>query len=167
MASRARTSAATSCTSAARCRLSLAAQETNNNAFGKSAIGDGSTPAVGLFSPGFDGQRSYLVGGAYDFGVAKLFAQYGVVETKVTGPNPEWKIASIGAAVPLGGGKILAQYSHKKRDDLANGPTSKIATVGYDYNLSKRTDAYAVYMNDKYTNLSTGNTFMVGVRHKF
>jgi predicted porin len=149
--------------------LTLAAQDTQNNVYGKSTVN-----GIGIGSAGFDGQRSYQVGAAYDFGFVKLFGQYGMVETKVAGVNPEWTIASVGAAVPLGGGKILAQYSQSKSDSatasIIGGPvgaTSRIATVGYDYNLSKRTDAYAVYMNDRLTDRSSGNSFMVGVRHRF
>nr|WP_234305573.1 hypothetical protein [Diaphorobacter sp. J5-51] len=33
--------------------------------------------------------------------------------------------------------------------------------------MSKRTDVYAMYMNDKITNQSTGNSFGVGIRHRF
>jgi predicted porin len=39
--------------------------------------------------------------------------------------------------------------------------------VGYDYDLSKRTDVYAIYMNDRITNRNSGNSFGVGVRHRF
>ncbi|MDD2714095.1 MAG: porin, partial [Simplicispira sp.] len=37
----------------------------------------------------------------------------------------------------------------------------------YDYNLSKRTDVYAMYMNDKITSQTNGNSFGVGIRHRF
>ncbi len=40
-------------------------------------------------------------------------------------------------------------------------------TLDYDYNLSKRTDACAMLMNDRITNRSTGNSVGVGVRHRF
>ena len=39
--------------------------------------------------------------------------------------------------------------------------------VAYTYALSKRTDLYAVYMNDKRTGVDSGNTLAVGVRHRF
>jgi predicted porin len=41
------------------------------------------------------------------------------------------------------------------------------ATLGYDYNVSKRTDVYAMYMNDRITSKTTGNSVGVGVRHRF
>ncbi|MBS0401302.1 MAG: porin, partial [Proteobacteria bacterium] len=43
----------------------------------------------------------------------------------------------------------------------------KTFTLGYDYYLSKRTDVYAMYMNDRITSQTTGNSFGVGVRHRF
>ena len=42
--------------------------------------------------------------------------------------------------------------------------TRKTTTVGYDYNLSKRTEVYAVYMNDKQTGLNSGNSVGAGIR---
>ncbi|NUO85030.1 MAG: porin, partial [Cupriavidus sp.] len=39
--------------------------------------------------------------------------------------------------------------------------------VAYDYNLTKRTDVYAAYYYDKITGIEHGDTFGVGVRHKF
>ncbi|GAP38612.1 porin [Piscinibacter sakaiensis] len=118
--------------------------------------------------PGFQKQDAYQFGASYDFGVVKLFGQYGVIKTdaftdvKVTN-------AHLSASVPIGNGAVLASYGHSKIDTagVANDPVSKMLTVGYDHFLSKRTDVYAIYMNDKYTRLSTGNTFAVGIRHKF
>jgi len=44
-----------------------------------------------------------------------------------------------------------------------------ILTLGYDHNLSKRTDLYAVYMNDKedVKGWKAGNTYAFGIRTKF
>jgi predicted porin len=39
--------------------------------------------------------------------------------------------------------------------------------LGYDYNLSKNTDVYGVFMNDKVTGLSSGTTLAAGVRMRF
>ncbi len=42
----------------------------------------------------------------------------------------------------------------------------KTFTLGYDQpDLCKRTDIYAMYMNDKIT-IPTGNSFGVGIRHQ-
>ena len=39
--------------------------------------------------------------------------------------------------------------------------------MGYDDTLSKRTDLYAMRMNDKITTFQSGNSFGLGVRHTF
>jgi predicted porin len=39
--------------------------------------------------------------------------------------------------------------------------------VGYDYNLSKRTDLYAMLMSDKITTFESGTSLGLGVRHRF
>ena len=69
----------------------------------------------------------------------------------------------------MGAGKIMASWAETKRSGAAVGADQKRDTVavGYDHDLSKRTDLYAVYMNDKITNQSSGNSFGVGIRHRF
>ena len=114
---------------------------------------------------GFQDQTAWQVGASYDLGVAKLFGQLGKTETDAT-VDTTGKIFQLGASVPLAGGKVLASYGNLKYTGGRTG-TSKTTTIGYDYNLSKRTDVYAVYVNDKFTNLRTGNTFAVGIRHTF
>jgi predicted porin len=126
---------------------------------------------------GFRDQSAYQLGASYDLGVAKLFGQYGSVTTDIA-IDIKTKIYQVGASVPLGGGKFLASYGEAKYSGRPVGQptgyifgrnvgTSKVTTLGYDYNLSKRTDVYAVFVNDKYTALKQGNTFAVGVRHAF
>ena len=41
------------------------------------------------------------------------------------------------------------------------------AAIGYDYFLSKRTDVYAIYLYDKLTSYSVGNSYALGIRHTF
>jgi predicted porin len=118
--------------------------------------------------PGFSSQTSYQVGGSFDAGMVKFFAQYGRISTDATS---DVKVTNthFGASVPIGAGKLLAQYGQSKLDFLppTADRTSKMLTLAYDYYLSKRTDLYALYMSDKYTGLSNGNTYAVGVRHTF
>ena len=45
--------------------------------------------------------------------------------------------------------------------------TRTTTSVGYDYYLSKRTDLYAVVMNDRFTGNASGNSYGVGIRHRF
>jgi predicted porin len=117
---------------------------------------------------GFSSQTSYQFGGSYNLQVVKLYAQYGVIDTKAT-TGVKVKNLNLSASVPLGSGAILAAYGVSTKTTAGSSlePKSKMLTLGYDYNLSKRTDLYAIYMSDKYTNLSSGTTFAVGVRHTF
>ncbi|MGC4078109.1 MAG: porin [Rubrivivax sp.] len=115
---------------------------------------------------GFQDQETKQVGAWYDLGVAKLYGQYTKVDTTAavdTGTD----IWGFGASIPLAGGKVLAQYGHAKEDGNTVEKTNKTLTLGYDYNLSKRTEIYAIYMQDKVTGYDTGDTYAVGIRHKF
>lgn len=121
----------------------------------------------GNFVPaGFDKQTAWQLGASYNLGFAKLFGQYGQTKTEAT-VETKSKVYQLGASVPLGGGAILASYGYDKREAAGIDTKWKIATVGYDYNLSKRTDVYAIYMRDSITALSAGNTYAAGIRHKF
>lgn len=106
--------------------------------------------------------RTWQLGTSYDMGPAKLFGQYGQVDNKTTGRD--YKITAAGAAVPIGNGKILAQYS---QISASLGADRKTFSFGYDHYLSKRTDVYAVAMSDKLDNLSDGNSYSLGIRHRF
>jgi predicted porin len=118
---------------------------------------------------GFEDQTSLQLGLSYDFGPVKLFAQLAQITTNKTAED-ETKAWGVGASVPVGAGKILVQYNEAEADFGAAGVTdvtNKTLTAGYDYFLSKRTDLYAVYMNDKLTGKNTGNTWAVGMKHTF
>jgi predicted porin len=117
--------------------------------------------------PGYKDQTAYQFGGSYDLGVVKAFGQYGVIKTSA---NTNVKVTNYqaGVSVPIGAGKLLASYGKSSLAVVATpDKTSQTLTLGYDHNLSKRTDVYAIYMSDKYTALSSGTTFAVGVRHTF
>ena len=127
-------------------------QQVKNGAFG--------TPA------GWRSQDTWQFGGSYDLQVAKLFAQYTSVKTKATA-DTDTKIYGFGATIPVGAGKVLAQYGNAKADLGATETSNKTLTIGYDYNLSKSTDVYAIVMNDKVTAASTGNTVAAGIRLRY
>jgi len=111
-------------------------------------------------------QKAWMVGGSYDLNMAKLFATYGQTSHNV---DLDDKTLSLGASVPAGKGKFLAAWAQTKREGVVVGADQKrtTASVGYDYDLSKRTDVYAVYMNDRITGQNSGNSFGLGVRHRF
>lgn len=127
-------------------------QQVKNGAFGAPA--------------GWDQTDTWQFGGAYDLGMAKLFAQVTNVKTSAA-VDTSTKIVGVGASVPIGAGKLLAQYGNAKADLGATETTHKVLTVGYDYNLSKSTDAYAMFMNDKVTGFDAGNTFAAGIRLRY
>jgi predicted porin len=85
----------------------------------------------------------------------------------------------------LGPGRIMASYAHQN-DRTASNSDANLYAIGYDYNLSKRTDIYTVaaQINNKneaqYTPATagspggftrrpgeTGRAFQIGVRHRF
>lgn len=115
---------------------------------------DGATPVAD--------SKTWQAAASYDLGAAKLFGQYGEVDNLTTGRD--YKILGLGAAVPLGNGKLLAQYS---RLNASVGADRQTFSFGYDYILSKRSDLYAVAMSDKLDGLSKGNSYSVGLRHRF
>ncbi len=124
----------------------------------------GFTPAIQ--SAGFKSQDSAQVGASYDLTVVKLFGQYSLVKTKATADTKS-TIYGFGLSAPIGPGKLLAQYGNAKAEFPTTEVISKTLTVGYDYNLSKSTDIYALVMNDKLTGLATGNTIAAGLKVKF
>jgi len=123
------------------------------------------------------------VGASYDLGVAQVLAKFG---TNTVGGATEKKYTwtSIGAKVPMGNGYIPVSYNTSKND--VDSKKADQFAVGYVYNLSKRTAAYATY--SKITNkngadygfnggnygfasglTATGNgtAYDIGLRHSF
>lgn len=115
---------------------------------------------------GWGGQTTWQLGVSYDLVRAKLFGQYTEVETNAAQKNKS-KLWSVGAAVPLGAGKLLAQYGHSRAQGVPGGPTHETLSLGYDHMLSKRTDAYGVYMRERVTGLGSGNSLAAGLRLRF
>jgi len=117
-----------------------------------------------------------MLGVSYDFGVAKMFGQYGKIKDSgvFAAPNisRETKLFQLGASIPVTqAGKVLVSYGENKEEPIAGGAAFKhgIFSLGYDHYLSKRTDLYAVYMMDdeKRPGFKKGNTYAFGVRHMF
>lgn len=118
--------------------------------------------------PGFSSQSAYQVGGSYNFGVVKLFAQFGKISTDATADVDTTNL-HLSASVRLGASAVLATVgsSKMKTQGLAAEPKSTMLSLAYQYSLSKRTDLYTVCMSDKYTARTNGNTLAAGVRHTF
>jgi predicted porin len=128
--------------------------------------GDGISTGVPATPPGFSKQDTWFVAFSYDLQAVKLFSHAAMVRTRAD-QHRTTKLWGVGASLPLGPGKLLAQYgSAEARLDGAE-PSNRTLTVGYDYFLSKRTDVYAVYMNDRVSGLNAGNSLAGGVRIRF
>ena len=112
--------------------------------------------------------RSVQAGASYDLQVVKLFAQ--LARTRLTNATTEitLRTSQFGASVPMGGGQVLASWGHtsKTQTALADDKRDTIA-LGYDYDLSKRTDLYAVVLDDKVQSKARGSSIAVGIRHRF
>ncbi|MDB5885376.1 MAG: porin, Gram-negative type [Polaromonas sp.] len=109
-------------------------------------------------------KKDWMLLGAYDFGMAKPFLSYG--RSKADNSASAAKTLQLGASIPAGpAGKVLVDWV---RTELSlTGVKRSTATLGYDYHLSRRTDVYAMLMNDRITSQSTGNSVGLGVRHRF
>lgn len=122
-------------------------------------------------------QTLALLGASYDFGVVKLFGQYGQFKNKgftLNADKIDTKLYQVGASVPVtSAGKVLVSYGESKESAVEGGTTPdvdhSIFTLAYDHFLSKRTDVYAAYMLDDedQAGWKKGNTFAVGIRHRF
>jgi predicted porin len=124
------------------------------------------------------------LGISYDFGVVKAFGQYTYIKEAATaaivvspsltvplGTDNKSKIYQLGVSVPVGAsGAILASYGELK-NETAITAKDRVFSLGYDHNLSKRTDVYAVFMNNQQSantgNVESGQSFAVGIKHNF
>ena len=137
-------------------------------------VKSGYTP-VGGSTVTYNGDEKIInFGTSYDFGVLKAFGQYTDIKetanaTAGTVKNKD-RIYQVGVSVPVTEkGSILASYGELKHTIDATGVSAKdrVFSLGYDYFLSKRTDVYTVFSNNGQTNLESGQTFAVGIKHAF
>ena len=116
--------------------------------------------------PGWQDQITMQLGVSYAFSAVKLFGQYTQVKTRAT-DKTKTTLYSFGGSMALGAGKLLAQYGEARAAFSGIDTNNKTLSVGYDYAVSKNTDLYAVYMTDKVSGLSKGNTLAAGARLRF
>lgn len=119
-------------------------------------------------------EKTINAGVAYDFRAVKVYAQVGQIDDESYGSK--LRLYDLSAEIPVNGqGKILAAWGESKVRTgtfagiipLFGGNKHRTVSLGYDHSLSKRTDLYVVYMNDKIDGLHDGNTLSVGLRHSF
>lgn len=109
----------------------------------------------------------YGIGGAYDFGAAKLYANY--LDQKNKTADTKNQEFNLGVGVPFGAATVVAEYG-RNRATAADG--SKVSgndwMLGANYAFSKRTDVYArVGRTATLKDVSKTENFAVGLRHKF
>jgi predicted porin len=112
------------------------------------------------------GQRTVFAGGAYDFKAARIYASYDRNKTELTGRRT--RMGHVGVAVPQGPGRWMLCWARAYESATGRAPYHRnTVSAGYDYNLSVRTDVYAVAVYDKLSTAASGTTLATGVRHKF
>lgn len=119
-----------------------------------------------------------MLGGTYNFGIAKLHAAYAVNdrETAAGVATADHNDILLGVSAKMGPGTLLASYL-RRSDDLVGSRDTDVLALGYTYNLSKRTNLYTSYgrfKNDAAATLGGASAagrdpsiFNVGIRHKF
>jgi predicted porin len=85
--------------------------------------------------------RVWNLGGQFDFGMAKLLAQYSRDEFD-SAVNPRQRSWLIGALVPVGAGEIRASFVTTRASNVAGQEGARQLALGYVHNLSKRTALY-------------------------
>lgn len=84
--------------------------------------------------------KTATLGGSYDFGVVKAYANY--LQQKLEGYKQNYYL--IGAAIPVSGaGTIKTSVAQAKVSGTPD--KARQIAVGYDYKLSKRTTLYTAY----------------------
>lgn len=121
-----------------------------------------SNPAAPAVFATADKKTDMMVGASYDAKVVKGFVTYGRAKSDRLVPTA--KTVSLGASVPVGLGKVLVGGAKTR---VTPGKTRTTWTLGYDYNLSKSTDVYAMYMRDKISTFASGTSFGAGIRKRF
>ena len=118
-------------------------------------------------NPGARDQDMVLLGAAYDFGVAKVFAQYTDIDNARLGTQS--KLPHVGVSAPIAGGVLQLSTGEDKTTVNATGASTKRTTtsLGYVYGLSKRTDVYAFGMADKMPVVGNASSYVVGISHRF
>jgi predicted porin len=102
-----------------------------------------------------DSAKNTMLGGIYDFGVAKVHAAYAVNKGTGTVDSAD---QMIGVVIPVGGHKVIASLIRKDDKSIADADANQ-AAIGYVYSLSKRTSLYTSYAHISNKN---GAAFRVG-----
>ena len=115
-----------------------------------------------------DKNKYNLVGGSYDFGMAKLTGSYNTAKNNTF----KDKEGQVGVSVPFGAAAVSVGYARSKSEGLGVERTGKGYSILGTYAVSKRTGLYAGAQNTKAYVLNAAaetqtTTYGLGVRHSF
>ena len=116
------------------------------NNVGYTAANPTALPPV-AFNAGKD-HTSWQLGGAYNFGVAKLLSFYkqSSEKTIANSNKDKFKTFGLGVTAPVGAaGEVRASYNHYRTSDDGDTLKANQLSLGYVHNLSKRTALYGTY----------------------
>jgi predicted porin len=112
-------------------------------------------------------QNAYLLGGAYDFSLFKLYGALQGLRTDASDIGAHTLEA--GFSAPLTSQLIaLAEWAYTRRSAPKHVLTGRnTGSIGLDYFFSKRTDVYLVTVYDRLSGYGTAMTYAAGIRHLF
>lgn len=102
-----------------------------------------------------DKSTNTLVGGTYNFGIAKAHLAYN--SNKGTG-TVDSRDTLVGLTVPMGASNVMLSYISKDDKAVANRDATQLG-LAYTYALSKRTNLYAAYAKIDNENGATYRTY--------
>lgn len=110
-------------------------------------------------------ERAWQVGASYNFGLARVFLQYG--GTDDDGLEVRSRLASAGVAVPLGPGTAVLQGGYTTAEGPAVDRRHTSISGGYLYAYDSVTDIYLLAMDDRVRGQTRGVSAAVGLRKRF
>ena len=115
--------------------------------------------------PAFE-QKLWLVGGAYDFSLAKVFATYDQAKHNI---DLRDKTGTLGLSIPTGGaGKILAAAAPRPAAPARLRRTSPHHLLaGLRLQPVQAHRPVPFLLNDKVTSYDNASSFAAGMRHRF
>lgn len=106
-------------------------------------------------------EKKWGVAGSYEMGAFGIMARYDGGKDIATVNNVDYDAWQVGGKFGFGNNVIKAMYGENDRDDELD--KIKTWSVGLDHNLSKRTQAYAQWVDSK----DRWDGFSLGMVHKF
>jgi len=116
------------------------------------------------------------LGASYDAKIVKGFVAYNKRDYTAVGSEIKFTDITVGLNAPVGNTNLLLAYSSGTDDSTVQKTDKSGFQVGAVYNLSKRTNVYAVYGSGKAESQTLGNTTnnksvatgtAIGIRHTF